>query len=54
LDDGKGCSSDQINVIEGWKCENLGLNTETICVEICGDGLIIGEEDCDDGNVNDD
>jgi len=29
---------------EGWTCEN------NQCTTICGDSLIKGEEECDDGN----
>ena len=30
--------------MEGWKCP------DNICTPICGDNLIIGIEECDDGN----
>ena len=29
----------------GWSCAN------DICVEVCGDGLLVGGEACDDGNT---
>jgi len=32
----------------GWNCLNVGFTT--ICTGICGDGLKMSDEFCDDGN----
>ena len=44
-----GCSS-VCTVEKGWNCKNVvgGLST---CSSICGDGLDVGTEGCDDHNV---
>lgn len=34
----------------GWSCINTA-GKPSICTTICGDGLIKGSEDCDDGNT---
>ena len=54
-EDGDGCSSD-CKVEDGWRCPTPGES----CVErtgdeeaVCGDGLLDGEETCDDGNAAD-
>lgn len=39
-----GCNL-QCKIEPGWTC------TGTTCVEICGDGLRVGDEVCDDGNL---
>ena len=34
----------------GWDCNDADPNK---CSEICGDGLLVGTEDCDDKNNDD-
>ena len=43
---GDGCSNACL-VEDGWDC------TADMCNEICGDGIMVGDEICDDGNLND-
>jgi len=42
-----GCTADCTGVLNGWTCslENSG----DVCEPTCGDGLLRGEEICDDG-----
>lgn len=42
-----GCSS-TCQIVTGWKCIGAGLNS---CKPICGDGLKLSVEQCDDGNL---
>lgn len=35
---------------DGWNCTK---SIPAICTEICGDERIVGKENCDDGNDND-
>ena len=49
--DGKGCSVDCLSVLPGWNCtfnSTLGLD---VCKEICGDGIVLESELCDDLNL---
>jgi cysteine-rich repeat protein len=32
---------------EGWSCDE---EEPSVCVTVCGDGIVKGEEECDDGN----
>lgn len=51
MNDSKGCRPDCQGALPGWDCSNLWPdNTTTLCFEICGDGLIVGKETCDDMN----
>ena len=61
-----GCQSDCRSIVGeipgnktagGWNCFNSSNPDEpslniTICEEICGDGLRVGNETCDDGIVD--
>lgn len=47
--DGDGCSADCKTVEEGWECRVPGRP----CTPRCGDGILIGNEACDDGNPAD-
>jgi len=48
------CKSSCIGFYNGWDCFNTPGNVpETICNEICGDGILVGDETCDDGILND-
>ena len=46
--DGDGCNAN-CEVELGWSCNG----EPSICLEVCGDELITGAEQCDDGNAND-
>ena len=53
---GDGCSSGCV-VEDGWTCSEAGKPCEKKLDEdkdVCGDGVITGEEACDDGNTADD
>jgi cysteine-rich repeat protein len=43
-----GCPADCLTVDSGWLCSTVGAS----CSEICGDGLKVGEEVCDDANTS--
>jgi cysteine-rich repeat protein len=45
---GDGCSS-SCTVETGWNCDQ---SEPSNCTEICGDNNIVGEEECDDNNLN--
>jgi len=51
---GDGCSADCSMVEAGWTCPNVGGNGGP-CVKApantCGDGIVAGVEQCDDGNT---
>ena len=44
---GDGCSADCLTVETGWQCRVAGKR----CVPFCGDGAMIGTENCDDGQM---
>ena len=45
-----GCSPNcQIEV--GFQCNQEPTANHTICVPICGDGMVAGNEECDDDNT---
>ena len=44
------CKSDCSGPEDGWACTYGNGNPDAICSEICGDGIKVGEELCDDGN----
>lgn len=48
---GNGCSDDCLETRPGWKCSAGDLTTASECFPICGDGLNVGKEVCDDGNT---
>ena len=48
---GNGCSSTCLSSLTGWNCTGGSNISATICLPICGDGLIIGNETCDDKNT---
>ena len=52
LTDPWGCTPDCLGVVTGWNCSQR-VSTWSNCTEICGDGLIVGFETCDDGNQTD-
>ena len=46
---GDGCSAD-CQPEPGWTCEAVDeLGTDVVCTPTCGDGLVVGAEQCDDG-----
>ena len=49
--DDQGCTGNCKGIREGYDCQGGDLNSATICKEICGDGLNVGNEKCDDGNT---
>lgn len=46
-----GCSS-SCTKETGWTCTRASASTADVCVPNCGDGLIRGNEVCDDGNTS--
>ena len=50
---GDGCSS-ECRIEDGWSCETPGAACEKdiIVEDICGDGIVTEEEECDDGNAD--
>lgn len=51
-DDGNGCTLGCGGVAVGWTC-NTTLYQTSVCYTIAGDGLLKGEEECDDTNLDD-
>lgn len=45
-----GCKS---GVRPEWICTGGNPTTPTQCIPKCGDGKVVGNETCDDGNKND-
>lgn len=41
----EGCNESCTGPIDGWNCVG---NNVTTCTEICGDGIVVGRENCDD------
>lgn len=44
--EGTGCNHSCTGPLPGWKCDP----TTRICTEVCGDGVLVGSESCDDGS----
>ncbi len=44
---GDGCNGTTCKVDSGWSCPTLGQP----CVEVCRDGLVVGDETCDEGTA---
>ena len=40
-------------MIRGWECEEGSVEFSSKCETVCGDGVRVGEEQCDDGNTVD-
>ena len=47
-----GCKSDCSGIEPGYICVDKPSPIGTECNGICGDGLLVGTEDCDDGGDN--
>ena len=46
-----GCNTNCIGNKTGWSCiHDPDPQIPSVCSEICGDGLIVGTETCDDGS----
>ena len=56
-DDGKGdtwgCKDTCVGVRKGWHCQKGSSTKASVCDPICGDGILVGEEPCDDGILGD-
>lgn len=53
-DDNIGCNSNCFGSLPGYYCPKMNLNGTKICYQVvCGDGKIMGNERCDDGNKTD-
>ncbi len=49
LEPGDGCDAD-CQPEEGWSCDAQdALGTDVVCTPLCGDGKVVGWEECDDG-----
>jgi len=48
--DGKGCKDDCSGPMPGYLCGGGNANTPMTCQAVCGDGVILSTEACDDGN----
>jgi len=46
--DGLGCKSDCSGSLPGWECSGGSELNPDFCMPICGDGIIVGAEACDD------
>ena len=46
-DDGEGCEIGCQAFAAGWLCSGGTPSGPDSCFEICGDGLIVGAEECD-------
>lgn len=44
-----GCS-DNCMLESGWNC--ITVNHFTFCTGICGDGIVVSDEICDDGDTD--
>jgi len=42
-----GCATDCTTVEHGYTCPTAGV----LCVSVCGDGIKVSTEDCDDGDL---
>jgi len=49
--DGKGCASDCMSVLPTWTCADGTSSSPDYCLPKYGDGIIIGDEQCDDKNM---
>ena len=45
-----GCKTDCSGPLTGFSCSGGSQTTPDICDTICGDGLVLGTENCDDGS----
>jgi len=50
--DNQGCLYDCSGFITGWNCSAGSLFSSDFCLPICGDGIEVLTESCDDG-IND-
>jgi len=50
--DGIGCSSDCLSVLPTWTCSGGNSTSNDVCLPKHGDGIITGNEQCDDNNTN--
>lgn len=48
-----GCNSTCNGTLQGWTCSGGDKLSATICTPICGDGVLVGVETCDDGDISD-
>jgi len=46
-----GCLSDCSNSSIGYKCIKGNSTSPSVCAPVCGDGLLISPESCDDGGI---
>ena len=56
VEDGDGCSA-ACAVEAGFSCTDAtceSLSSESLCMEVCGDGIVLGNETCDYGNTDSD
>lgn len=52
-EDNEGCQPGcKLGPLVTWSCSGGSTTTSTICVPICDDGILVGNEDCDDNMTN--
>ena len=50
--DGEGCSPDCMSVLPTWTCSGGSSSSLDTCLPKYGDGVIIGNETCDDFDID--
>ena len=53
IGDGIKCLDDCSGNYIGWLCEGGSTTSPTICDTVCGDSVVLQDEYCDDGNLED-
>lgn len=50
LSDSSKCNSNCTAEVKGWYCKGGNISVSSTCNTLCGDGILAGNETCDDGN----
>ncbi len=51
LDCGENGSCAMVDGVPACQCDEYFVEENDVCVAICGDGVVVGDESCDDGNT---